>query len=67
MMISSRCNTEIKDGDNTVSLSDIRLELKEIIESETFFNNKIFQVWISEEPRDASALESSWEEVCLKS
>lgn len=62
IMISSRCTTQIHDGKNKVSLSEVRSEIKKTIESETLFDTNIYQVWISEEPRDTSALESSWEE-----
>ena len=62
IMISSRCTTWIKDGAGQSSLSDIRSELKNLIETEKIFEKDLYQVWISEEPRDTSALESSWEE-----
>jgi hypothetical protein len=64
IMISSRANTEIKCGTGKVKLSDIRLELERLLESTSLFGEKIYDVWISEEPRNSSALESSWEE-CL--
>jgi hypothetical protein len=62
IMISSRANTEIKDGKRTTTLSDIRVEIKEALESTVLFDKPIYEVWISEEPRDSSALESSWDE-----
>ena len=61
-MISSRCQTEIKNGGEIVRLSDVRSEIKKIIESEKLFEEKIYSVWISEEPQDVNALESSWNE-----
>lgn len=61
-MISSRVNTEIKNGSNKIKLSDIRTELKDLLESTLLFDNEIYEVWISEEPRNSSALESSWDE-----
>lgn len=61
-MISSRCKTEIKGNAGKSSLSDIRLALKDIFESEKLFEKDLYQTWVSEEPRDTSALESSWEE-----
>jgi len=62
IMLSSRCKTEIKDGSNKVLLSDIRTDLAKIFNSEKLLNKKLYQVWLSEEPRSTSALESSWDE-----
>jgi hypothetical protein len=62
IMISSRVNTEIRDGKKKVKLSGIRTELKNLLESTLLFEEQIYEVWVSEEPRDSSALESSWEE-----
>jgi len=61
-MISSRCKTKIKDDSDKISLSDIRKGIVEVLQSETLFDTNIYQVWVSEDPRDTSALESSWEE-----
>lgn len=62
IMISSRCDTKIKDVNNSeVSLSKVRLEAKKLLESAKLFDNDVFDVWISEEPHDVSVLESSWD------
>ena len=62
VMISSRCKTEIKDSSTSGTLlSDIREEIKQILECEELFGSKLYSVWISEDPCDVSALESSWE------
>jgi hypothetical protein len=62
IMISSRLKTEILNGEVTIPLANIRTELKSSLETEELFSNRIYSVWISEEPRDASALESAWNE-----
>ncbi len=62
VMISSRCKTEMKDKTGKTLLSDIRSELKTLLETETLFEKELYKIWISEEPRDTNALESSWEE-----
>jgi len=61
-MLSSRINTLIRDGERKLKLSDIRSEIRELLESTLLFDQQIYEVWVSEEPRDSSALESSWEE-----
>lgn len=61
-MISSRVETEVRDSEGNTPLSQIRSGLKDILESEELFSNRIYEVWISEEPRDSSALESAWTE-----
>ncbi len=61
IMISSRCKTKIKDVNGEVSLSDIRKEVKQLLEAAKLFDKEVFDVWISEEPYEVSALESSWD------
>lgn len=62
VMISSRIKTEVQSEDGSIALSQVRSELKEALESEGIFSNHLFEVWISEYPADASALESTWDE-----
>lgn len=62
IMISSRIKTQVFDGESPISLSAVRTKLKETLEAEEINSNRIYEVWISEEPVDASALESSWDE-----
>lgn len=62
IMISSRCNTKIKDETKSTLLSELRLELKSILIDEKLFGETLFEVWISEEPTDVSARESAWDE-----
>lgn len=66
VMISSRCSTEIIDGDLTAPLTEIRKELKDAMETELLFGVPLYEVWISEEPKNASAQESSWQECMNK-
>jgi len=66
IMISSRCRTKIVDGDQTAPLSEIRKELKREMEAEMLLGEPLYEVWISEEPDDASAKESSWQECMNK-
>lgn len=61
IMLSSRCNTKIAGVDGKVSLSYIRLEAKRLLKAERLFDNDVFDVWVSEEPQDVNALESSWD------
>lgn len=61
VMLSSRNNTTF---DNS-SLSDIRKELKKLIEKEKLFGKEIFKVWINEEEPSQSFDENIWDK-CLK-
>jgi len=66
IMISSRCGSPIRKQDGSeATLSDLREELKEIIENETLLGKNIYDVWISEDPEDTSAESNLWDE-CLK-
>lgn len=60
-MLSSRNSAEF-DGKE---LSDIRDDLKNIIEKEKLFDNNLFEVWINEEEPNQSYEEDVWEK-CLK-
>ncbi len=61
VMISSR-NTAKFDGKE---LSDIREDIKDIIEKESIFDKSIFEVWINELESSQSFEESIWD-TCLK-
>lgn len=60
IMISSRNNAEF----NHRALTQIRQELKEIIENEKVFGDKLFEVWINELESTQSFEESIWNK-CL--
>lgn len=61
IMLSSRCDTKIKDINGEISLSDIRSEAKKLLETAKLFDKDVFDVWINEESHDVNALESSWD------
>lgn len=65
VMISSRCSDKLPlTGSNQLELSEIRIQLKEIIEKETLFGKQLFEVWINEvQPPQGGDWNS--EEFCL--
>ncbi|MBL1146537.1 MAG: DUF4062 domain-containing protein [Pseudomonadota bacterium] len=67
VMISSRCDSKIPFSEGEVSLTDLRRELKTLIESKSLFDEKpLFSVWINDEDAAAAAAdEASWEH-CLR-
>lgn len=65
LMISSRCKTTFPIGnEDGVELSDIRKELKKVIEAEKFFGRSLVKVWISEEETEEGST-TSWD-ACMK-
>jgi len=65
VMISSRCNDAVSYKGGKHTLSDVRSDLKVLLESECLLGEKIFDVWINEDPPAPSAVDDSWE-VCMK-
>lgn len=66
VMISSRCNDRFpSQGDASLSLTEIRLQLKDAIENENVFGAPCFNVWINEDTPPQAGRDDSWE-VCLK-
>lgn len=64
-MISSRCTDNLPlTGENQLELSEIRIQLKDIIEQETLFGKQLFEVWINEEQPPQGGDWNS-EEFCL--
>jgi len=65
VMISSRCTDNLPlTGENQLELSEIRIQLKDIIEQETLFGKQLFEVWINEEQPPQGGDWNS-EEFCL--
>ncbi|SFM35864.1 hypothetical protein [Pelosinus propionicus] len=65
VMISSRCNDHFPEGDENPTLTEIRKELKQEIESVEIFGKRIFEVWINEESPPRGGTWDSWE-VCIE-
>lgn len=66
VMISSKCKVPFPSGGSgRKSLSDIRKELKEQIESIEIGGCRVFDVWINEDASPQSGERDSWEE-CMK-
>lgn len=66
LMLSSRADkSTVLDSDGSqVKLSEVRREIKKVIESERFLNGRLFKVWINEE--EVRGFEpTSWED-CVK-
>jgi hypothetical protein len=62
VMISSRCKDGFPLNDKvSLSLSDIRRELKDEIEGQKLFRQKTFEVWINEDAPPAGGTWDSWE------
>lgn len=65
VMISSRCTDMINFGGIEAELSDVRMELKEQIESEQLFGADILEVWINEDAPPDEGSTDSWD-TCLR-
>jgi hypothetical protein len=66
VMLSSRCQVDIPSGGGTVTLSNVRVDLKKKIERMMFVNGqRAFDVWINEEGGPGPGDESAWE-YCLE-
>jgi|TARA_R100001143_G_C3358057_1_gene133777 hypothetical protein len=63
-MLSSRCQDLFPDTGGA-SLTEVRRQLKQSIESEKLFGLKPFEVWINEDAEPLDHSENSWD-VCLK-
>lgn len=65
VMVSSRCDSSVTFSDGTLTLSELRKEIKTILESEQLLEQQSFDVWINEhDTAAASANEDAWEH-CL--
>ena len=64
-MISSKCEGELKIGDDVTSYHELRREIKGLIESCTLFDKRFFDVILSEELYSQGGENDSWE-VCRK-
>ncbi|MFQ5606004.1 MAG: DUF4062 domain-containing protein [bacterium] len=64
VMISSRCNDEIELEGKPATYSDVRLRLKDEIESMTLTDAPLFEVWINEDSPPKDAADDLWEH-CL--
>jgi Domain of unknown function (DUF4062) len=66
VMISSRCNDPVPDRTKTVSLSDLRVQLKSEIEGILADGTKrAFDVWISEDGDPGPGSSDAWD-VCMQ-
>lgn len=66
VMISSRCNDHFPFEDKSApTLTDIRRDLKKLIEAETVFDRKLFEVWINEDSPPKGGTWDSWD-TCLQ-
>jgi len=63
VMLSSRCN-DIFSANECVSLTEIRRDLKRIIEAERLFDLQTFDVWINEDAEAQDHTLDSWD-ACL--
>ena len=62
IMISSQCNRQFPDGGRT--LTELRKDLRDRIEAQTLFGQKVFEVWINEDSPGRGTDINSWD-VCL--
>jgi hypothetical protein len=66
VMISSRCDDPVPDGETEKLLSDVRLELQRDVESLLVLDGRpSFEVWISETAEPAGGDHDAWEE-CMR-
>ena len=66
LMISSRCADHFPDGqDGSMPLTDIRRQIKALIETTSVFGKPIFEAWINEDAPPQPGNQDSWE-FCLK-
>ena len=66
VMISSRCKDTFPDSNgDSITLTRIRRQIKELLEGAGVFNSPIFEVWINEDSPPQSGTQDSWD-LCLK-
>lgn len=65
VMISSRCNDFFPLDQGQTTLSDVRMDLKDDIESLQISGKKAFEVWINEETDPQGGTWDSWD-VCMQ-
>lgn len=64
-MISSRCNDPFPANARGKPLSEVRKKIKQAIERQEVFGEKLFEVWINEDTPPQPGSVDSWE-ACLK-
>lgn len=62
IMISSQCNRQFPDGGRT--LTELRKDLRDRIEAQTLFGQRVFEVWINEDSPGRGTDINSWD-ACL--
>ena len=66
VMISSRCDDTFPDRNgDSITLTEIRRQIKELLEGAGVFNSSIFEVWINEDASPQPGTQDSWD-LCLK-
>lgn len=67
VMISSRCKDEFMLGGRMQPLSEVRKQIKQMVESEQLFGQKSFTCWINDDPTTPAGdgSQSSWD-YCMK-
>lgn len=67
IMISSRCNDRFPatGGPGSLTLSEIRVQLKREIEAEKLFGKEAFEVWINEDEPPEPGEQDSWD-LCIE-
>ena len=64
-MISSRCHDKFPDGNgDSVTLTKIRREIKQLLEGVAVFSSPILEVWINEDSPPQAGTQDSWD-LCL--
>jgi len=61
IMISSRNNDLIPDAAGSVKLSDVRKELQNVLQAETFLGRRLLDVWINEQAGAEAGDANAWE------
>jgi hypothetical protein len=63
LMISSRCNSMVRDGDGRISMTEVRQRLQHNLTVEKLCGELLFEVWISDNAPDQSQgdLETAWD------
>src|SRR5438270_8003873 len=65
VMISSRCTDVVAFGGKSVPMSELRIALKNAIQSEKLFGTQLFDVWINEDSPPDEGTADAWD-ACME-